>query len=168
MTFAHSLGQDFYNDLLNYTNENSLNNNNSIETSYELQKRLADFWKNNGLPTLVKSQKYSGETSLYNKSEPLGGPINLTEEHNTDEFPFWSMKDTSHKSNTNETIKTSKSIDNRNETSKSIDNNYQKENFTPVEVKEEFNEEGGNIIFIIVMIFIILLLISTLFVLSKK
>ena len=61
MAFAHSIGQDFYNDLLNYTNKNTSNDNNSIETSYELQKRLAYFWKHNDLPVLLKSQKFSGK-----------------------------------------------------------------------------------------------------------
>ena len=30
MAFAHSIGQDFYNNLLNYTNKNTTNDNNNF------------------------------------------------------------------------------------------------------------------------------------------
>ena len=173
MAFAHSIGQDFQNDLLHYTNNISSNDKNSIETSYELQKRLADFWKNNDLPVLLKSQKFSGEVSLNNKPEPLGGPINLTKENCTDEFPFFSLGKKSLKSDTHN--KNNTDTDNKHKTNKQYNNNENtygnhgnrgKEHFTPLEVKEGFN--GGHTIFIISMILLIILLISTIFVLSKK
>lgn len=178
MAFAHSIGQDFQNDLLHYTNNISSNDKNSIETSYELQKRLANFWKNNDLPILLQSQKFSGEVSLNNKPEPLGGPINWCYEDCTDEFPFWSLGKKSLKSDTNnenDTNDTDADYDNKHETDKQSNHyentynnygNHGKEHFTPLEVKEEFN--GGHTIFIISMILLIILLISTIFVLSKK
>lgn len=172
MAFAHSIGQDFYNNLLNYTNENTTNDNNSIETSYELQKRLAEFPKNHALPILIKSQKYSGGISLDNKPEPLGGPINLTKENCTDEFPFWSLENKYNNTNKNEHKHEDKhenkhEDEDKDELNKEFDNtHYGKEHFTPIEVKEGFN--GGHSIFIISAILLIILLISTIFVLSKK
>jgi len=174
MAFAHSIGQDFQNDLLHYTNTISSNDDNSIEISYELQKRLADYWKNNNLPVLLKSQKFSGEVSLNNKPEPLGGPINWNAESCTDEFPFWSLGKKSNNENKNKNKN-----ENKNEINKQLNNTYHsnhdnrdnhdnqgKEHFTPIGVKEEFN--GGNTIFIISMILLVILLISTIFILSKK
>lgn len=171
MAFAHSIGQDFQNDLLHYTNNISSNDKNSIETAYELQKRLAFFWKNNDLPVLLKSQKFSGGGALNNKPEPLGGPINLYYEDNTDEFPFWSLGNKSNKSNnTNKNEhedKLKNKPEDKDDLNEEINNtHYGKEHFTPIEVKEEFN--GGHTIFIISMILLIILLISTIFVLSKK
>ena len=177
MAFAHSKGQDFNNDLLHYTNCNTVNNDNtlndekSIKTAYELQKRLANFWKNNQLSVLLKSQKYSGEVSYNNEPEPLGGPINSSEEG--EEFPFWELESKSSNTNedknedTNEDTNEDKNEDTNEDTNEedkknNVTNNNVKEKFSPLDVKEEFN--GGTIVAIIGVILLIIAVIVTQFI----
>jgi hypothetical protein len=96
---AYSIGQNFFEDILQYSDKNSKD---TTETAYELQARLGIFFKNNGGPTLLKSEKYSGEVGLNGKKEPLGGPINFARNGYgnapgtpflSSEFPFWSAND---------------------------------------------------------------------------
>lgn len=152
MAFAHSIGQDFFKDLLHYTDDKFKGNDNkSIKTNYELQKRLSNFWKNNDKPVLLKSEKYSGEVSLFNnKPEPLGGPINWNN-NCTDEFPFWSFSK-------KESLEEEKDIKNPVNKNLNIEKkNNITEHFTPtiVPIKENFN---GNTTFVIIAVVAILLL----------
>ena len=161
MDFAHSIGQDFFKDLLHYTNDKTQTDQASIQTDYELQKRLSDFWKNNDKPTLLKSQKYSGEV-LLNKTVPLGGPINFSDGCLT-EFPYWSI---GNKQSNPEQANIINDDGNDNDNNNDNDNEYinTKEHFTQniANIKENFN--GNTNIVVIVVILIILLLFVMFFV----
>jgi len=74
MTF--SIGQNFFNDLLESSDKRTHNDQKAIEQTYQLQLRLDRFWKNNDKPVLLKSKQHSGMTDLLGNSEPLGGGIN--------------------------------------------------------------------------------------------
>jgi len=71
---AHSLGQSIFQDLLEYSDEHA--HKKELETTFALQARASEFFKNNPGPTLYNSQKYSGMVGLDDKPNPLGGPIN--------------------------------------------------------------------------------------------
>lgn len=94
---AFSYGQSFFQDLLHYSDKHAQDNK-ELETTYALQSRAADFFKNNTFPTLYKSQQYSGMMNNEGEKNPLGGPINrLVSGTNNlpgtgicpDEFDFW-------------------------------------------------------------------------------
>ena len=51
MTF--SVGQNFFNDLLQSSDKRTHNDKKAIEQTYLKQKRLNDFWVNNDIPVLV-------------------------------------------------------------------------------------------------------------------
>ena len=165
MVFAHSIGQDFFKDLLHYTNEHTPTDKSSIHINYELQKRLSELNVNNDLPTLLKSKKYSGEVSLTGHKEPLGGPISHKYDKCTDEFPFWSLRatpdgkkdpnmiavdDNKHNENNNDS----------NDNNDSDDSNVHKEHFTQEYFTSKENFDGSNTgtIFIVIVAIIILLL----------
>jgi hypothetical protein len=74
MTF--SIGQNFFNDLLQSSEKTTHNDEKAIEQTYQKQIRLNDFWVNNGIPVLLKSKEYSGMVDLLGKQEPSGGQIN--------------------------------------------------------------------------------------------
>ena len=98
MTF--SIGQNFFNDLLESSDKRTHNDQKAIKQTYDLQKRLNDFWINNDIPVLLKSKKFAGMNNVVGDSEPLGGSINLQRcgARNApgscihgcpDEYPFW-------------------------------------------------------------------------------
>ena len=95
-----SLGQDFYGNLLNFSTENTDNDQDAIKQNFKLQLRLSDFFRNNQFQTLYNSQLYSGEKTYLDQPAALGGPINPNVGGATnipglgifaDEFPFWQM-----------------------------------------------------------------------------
>lgn len=96
-------GQNYFKDLLHYSDDHTLNDNAAIEQNYQLQRRLTDFFANNDKVQLLKSQKYSGEVNLLGDKSPLGGPINwnlngirnvpnLNDHGCPSEFLFWNFK----------------------------------------------------------------------------
>lgn len=98
MTF--SIGQNFFNDLLESSDKRTHNDQKAIEQTYLKQKRLNDFWVNNDIPVLLKSKEFGGMHDMFGKQEPLGGHINLLRcgARNApgscihglpDEYPFW-------------------------------------------------------------------------------
>jgi len=100
MTFSY--GQDFYNDLLKFSDHHSKDDQKAIETAYELQSRLQNYWKNNAFEVLKKSEKYSGNVDLNGHKSALGGDLNpfISGINNApgtpaeaSEFPFWSLND---------------------------------------------------------------------------
>ena len=74
MTF--SIGQNFFNDLLESSDKRTHNDQKAIEQTYLKQKRLNDFWVNNDIPVLLKSKEFGGMVDLLGNTEPLGGHIN--------------------------------------------------------------------------------------------
>lgn len=95
-----SQGQNFYDNLLNYSTKTTDNNEDAIEQNFNLQLRLSDYFRNNQFQTLNLSKLNSGETTYDGKKSALGGPINpfingATNLPGTgvmaDEFPFWQM-----------------------------------------------------------------------------
>jgi len=98
MTF--SIGQNFFKDLLESSDKITHNDQKAISLTYEKQKRLNNFWKNNDIPVLLKSKQFSGMNNVVGDSEPLGGGINWLRcgtdnlpgscNHGCpDEYPFW-------------------------------------------------------------------------------
>ena len=98
MTF--SIGQNFFNELLESSDKITHNDKKAIEQTYLKQKRLNDFWVNNDIPVLLKSREFGGMVDLLGKPEPLGGDINWQRcgARNAlgscihgcpDEYPFW-------------------------------------------------------------------------------
>ena len=98
MTF--SIGQNFFNDLLESSDKRTHNDQKAIEQTYQLQLRLDRFWKNNDIPLLLQSQKNGGSIDLFGNKEPLGGGINWQRcgidnapgsciNGCPDEYPFW-------------------------------------------------------------------------------
>ena len=97
---AFSTGQNFNNELLHYSDKVTDSDEKSLETTYKLQQRLTQFYKNNPGPTLLKSKKFSGMVDLMGNTEPLGGHINPLRNGTdnapgtglfSDEFPFWKL-----------------------------------------------------------------------------
>jgi len=98
MTF--SIGQNFFNDLLESSDKRTHNDQKAISLTYEKQRRLNDYWVNNDKIVLLKSKQFSGMPDLQGNAEPLGGSINwqLCGARNApgscingcpDEYPFW-------------------------------------------------------------------------------
>ena len=66
----YSIGQRFWEDILQYSTETAQSGEKAIKDAYQLQVRLNNINANNSLAILLASQEYSG------LNEPLGGPIN--------------------------------------------------------------------------------------------
>lgn len=168
MTF--SIGQNFFKDLLESSNKRTdYNDKKSITHSYQLVKRLQDFYVNNNMPILLKSEKYSGMKDLLGETEPLGGHINFRRcgarnapgsciDGFPDEYNFWgniiskqeNSKDKKKQDNSNEKI--NENFNNIIEQPKLI------ENFSIVDHKENF--DGNNKVIIIIIIIILIILIT--------
>ena len=166
MTF--SIGQNFFKNLLESSNKSTNDiDKKSIKETYQLQKRLQDFFVNNDIPVLLKSQKYSGMKDLLGESEPLGGHINFKRcgarnapgsciDGFPDEYNFWgniiskqdNSKDKKHHYSKDEIVE---NFNNIVEQPKLI------ENFSIVDHKENFNGNNMSIIIIIIIILIILI-----------
>jgi len=153
---AFSQGQSFFQDLLNYSDKHS-GNSNELQTTFALQARAADFFKNNQFPILDKSQKFSGMMDNNGHKNPLGGPINklVSGTNNlpgtgicSDEFDFWNEnKVPSHK---NDNLEKQNDIVERYTNTPTIRENFQ-ENF-----QENF---GGNDTWWIILIIVVILLV---------
>ena len=98
MTF--SIGQNFFNDLLESSYKRTPDDKKAIEQTYLLQQRLNSFWQNNDIPVLLKSKELGGNVGVHGNQEALGGPINWQRcgSHNApgsckhgcpDEYNFW-------------------------------------------------------------------------------
>ena len=157
MTF--SIGQNFFNNLLESSDNTNFNDKKAIEQTYLKQKRLNDFWVNNDIPVLLKSQKFGGMVDLLGNKEPLGGHINLLRcgTRNApgscingcpDEYPFWGeTKETKQDKeenleNINQVVEQPKII----------------EKFTVIDQKENFMSGNTSMIVWIVIIVVLLLL----------
>lgn len=121
MTFSY--GQDFYNDLLKYSDHHSKDDQQAIETAYELQSRLQNYWKNNAFEALKKSEKYSGNVDLNGHKSALGGDLNpfISGINNApgtpaeaSEFPFWSLDDKGEIVNKKKNTQSNMQINNNN------------------------------------------------------
>jgi hypothetical protein len=154
MTF--SIGQNFFNDLLESSDKRTHNDQKAIELTYLLEKRLCNFWKNNDKPVLLKSKEFSGMKNLLGEPVPLGGEINWQEcgidnapgscKHGcSDEYPFWG----SVKENEIDKKENFENINNIVEQPEII------ENFTISNKKENFQESTLITIFIIFIVFIL-------------
>lgn len=169
MTF--SIGQNFFNDLLKSSDKitNYKNPEKAIKLTYDLQVRLADFWKNNDKPLLLKSQLHSGNVDLAGNETPLGGSINfnlcgITNDPNSckdgcpTEYPFWGTPKEEHKikDNKQENFENINSNNNQN----IIEQPQIVENFT-LDNTENFedNDNTINIILIILTVIIVIFLI---------
>ena len=73
---AFSSGQSFFQDLLHYSDKHA-HDDKELETTFQLQARMHNFFKNNTFPILNKSKRYSGITTNEGEKQPLGGPINV-------------------------------------------------------------------------------------------
>ena len=100
MTF--SIGQNFFNDLLQTSDKITHNDQKAISLTYDLQTRLAHYFQNNEKVVLLKSEEYCGGIDLFGNCEPLGGSINWLrcgtdnlpsscKDGCPDEFDFWGM-----------------------------------------------------------------------------
>ena len=154
MTF--SVGQNFFNDLLQSSDERTHNDQKAIEQTYLKQKRLNDFWVNNDIPVLLKSKEFGGMVDLFGNAEPLGGHINwlrcgarnapgLGKYCCPDEYPFWGT--------TTETKPEKK--ENFENTNKIVEQPEIIEKFTVDNVinnKENFSSNNTSITFTIILI----------------
>lgn len=172
---AFSTGQNFNNELLHYSNKVTDSDEKSLETTYKLQQRLTQFYKNNPGPTLLKSKKYSGIVNSMGNTEPLGGELkpirNGTDNAPgtglfSDEFPFWKLSN------------------GKNE-QKNAQKNEQKETFQGTQGTENFINEtlpvtqehftqspstgnANTIISVLISLLIIVFLIIMIYQLNKK
>lgn len=168
---AFSTGQNFNNELLHYSDKVSNSDEKSLETTYKLQQRLTQFYKNNTGPTLLKSKKFSGMVDLMGNTEPLGGHINPLRNGTdnapgtglfSDEFPFWKLSN-----------------------GKNAQKNEQKENFQSTQSTENFVNEtlpvtqehftqspntdsAGTIISVLISLLVIVFLVIMIYQLNKK
>ena len=172
---AFSIGQNFNNELLHYSDKVTDSDEKSLETTYKLQQRLTQFYKNNTGPTLLKSKIFSGMVDLMGNTEPLGGHINPLRNGTdnapgtglfSDEFPFWKL------------------ANGKNE-QKNAQKNEQKENFQSTQSTENFvnqtlpvtqehftqspsTDSAGTIIYILISLLIIVFLVIMIYKLNKK
>ena len=158
MTF--SIGQNFFNDLLESSDKRTNNDQKAIEQTYLKQKRLNDFWVNNDIPVLLKSKEFGGMVDLLGKPEPLGGHINNLRcgARNApgscvngcpDEYPFWGTT----KENK---LDKKENLENVNE---AIEQPEIIENFTVDNVighKENFSGSTSMILWIVLMVILVL------------
>ena len=96
---AFSIGQNFFNDLLDYSNNGQSSDN--MDTVVALQARLSQFYKNNPGQVLTKSMKFSGEENSLGEKVPLGGQIIYSKSNignaqgsnfYSKEFDFWNCE----------------------------------------------------------------------------
>ena len=156
MTF--SIGQNFFNDLLESSDKRTHNDQKAIEQTYHLQQRLDRFWKNNDIPVLLKSKQFSGMPDLQGNAEPLGGSINwqLCGIDNApgscingcpDEYPFWGT--------TKENKKDQKeNFENINE---AVEQPEIIEKFTVMDKKENFSGTTSMTLWIVLIVVLVLL-----------
>ena len=157
MTF--SIGQNFLNDLLESSDKITHNDKKAIELTYELQKRLNNFFKNNYMPVLLKSKKVSGMTDLQGNPEPLGGYINLLRCGDnapgscvngcSDEYPFWGTT----KENKQEQKK--ENYENINE---AVEQPEIIEKFTVIDQKENFSKNTSTTWIILIILIVVLVI----------
>lgn len=167
-----SYGQSFFQDLLHYSDEHAKDNK-QLETTYALQSRAANYFKNNTFPTLYKSQKNSGMVDNKGKQDPLGGPINklISGTNNlpgtgicSDEFDFWGKDPVpSHNEEKQDVI-----IENyRNpQIYENVRENI-RENFGE-NIRENFNEDSTCWIILITVVILFLILIGYLIYQKKQ
>lgn len=72
----HSIGQRFWEDILQYSTEHTNSDQKAIKDAYNKQLRLNDLAANNPGSILLPSQEHSGIINNKLEKEPLGGPIN--------------------------------------------------------------------------------------------
>ena len=177
-------GQNYFKDLLHYSDDHTLNDNAAIQQNYQLQRRLTDFFANNDKVQLLKSQKYSGEVNLLGDKSPLGGPIdwnlngirnvpNLNDHGCTSEFPFWSFNNKEgnnqplnpiNKNNVQKPLEQKKLVEKFRDNKENFTDN--KENFTVFDQKENFDTKN-NLWWIILIIVVPILIFIVIYYLSK-
>tara|TARA_B110001450_G_C17556825_1_gene455021 strand:+ start:101 stop:619 length:519 start_codon:yes stop_codon:yes gene_type:complete len=159
MSVLKSDGNNFHGNLLNYANAYNENNDSneydSLEITYQLQKRLGNYYKNNQSSVLNKSKKMNGLVSQDEndvKSCCLDGG----------EFDFWNV-------NIPQVNKSSINIESKENFEEDFEEDFQEdfeeedsetniENFTNNkdffgEIKENFN--GSTVLSILVVLFVI-------------
>ena len=139
-------GENIFKKLLSDSNKFNKDEDDSINNSRELQYRLSNWYANNNhREQLEKSKKYSG------LDEPLGGQINLYDNgirnkpgkpgeiflKPPDEYPFTECTKPIEKNVQQKTIP----VKNHNEHN-DLNHNLHKENFTMMNRKENFDDEG--------------------------
>lgn len=72
----YSIGQRFWEDILQYSTKHTHTDQKAIKEAYDLQLRLNNLAANNPGAILLPSQEYSGIYNNKLEKEPLGGPIN--------------------------------------------------------------------------------------------
>lgn len=169
MTFSY--GNNFFDDLLNYSDKTTKDDDKSLKQTYELQQRLNNFWANNSLPTLLKSQKFSGETDITGKEKsPLGGSINplrpgIRNAPGTpacsDEFDFWNLNDKKHHKKEENNQEDFEIVNNET-------NTETKENFTNQNIEYMSNISVPLYVWIIIILVVLLVLILVFFHYYKK
>lgn len=95
---------NYFDKILNESNElkkkgkEKPEDDDPILTAYLLQLRAANWFSNNPGSVLLNSAKYSGCKSSTGNNEPLGGPINYSQQNYrnrqgsnfcSEEYPFW-------------------------------------------------------------------------------
>ena len=168
-----SLANNYFHDLLDYTTAHTKNDEDAIKMERELQFRLANFFQDNPTPTLLFSQKYSGDVNNNLQKEPLGGPINPlragpnnipTSGYCPDEFPFWNFAEKEHKKENKQDHGTNndEEIENQND----LVEHFTNENFVDTQIKENF--DGSTVIPIIIGVLVIIIVLLGLFFILKK
>lgn len=170
-----SLATNYFNDLLHYTNAHTKNDEDAIKMERELQFRLANFFQDNPTPTLLFSQKFSGDINNNLQKEPLGGFINPlvsgtnnipTSGNCPDEFPFWTFAEKNNK--TDNKTEQDTNYDNNEEIENQPDlvEHFTNENFVDTQIKENF--DGSTFIPIIIGVVVIIIVLLGLFFILKK
>lgn len=166
---SFSIGQNFFKDMLHYTDENSKEDH-KVQNAFALQGRACEYFKNNQYPTLYKSQKFSGNVTIDGKPSALGGQINHNESGSgnvpgsgicTPEFPFWNFTKPD-KSNKKEEYKNSYG----DESDKF--EFYNKEHFGKSVNDGNNNKKTNTEMWIIISIIVIVLLILSYFFFIRK
>ena len=157
---SFSIGQNFFKDLLQYSDKH-VKENEQISTTVALQARAASYFKNNTYPTLRKSQQYSGMVDNEGKN-PLGGKIDykLSGTNNipsigicSDEFDFWGK-------NTVPKPKLHKNVNFTHDIKENFGNNL-------VNIKENFGNETDMWWIILIIVLVILFIGGGLYLLNK-
>ena len=177
---AFSIGQNFNNELLHYSDKVSDSDEKSLETTYKLQQRLTQFYKNNPGPTLLKSKKYSGIVNLMGNTEPLGGQMNPLRNGTdnapgtglfSDEFPFWKLANgkNEQKNEQKENFQSTQS-NQSNQITQGTENFV---NETLPVTQEHFTQNpstdsAGTIIYILISLLIIVFLVIMIYQLNKN
>jgi hypothetical protein len=173
---AFSTGQNFNNELLHYSDKVSDSDEKSLETTYKLQQRLTQFYKNNTGPTLLKSKKFSGMVDLMGNTEPLGGHINPLRNGTdnapgtglfSDEFPFWKLANGKNEQK-NEQKNAQNAENNKNTSTENFVNEtlpVTQEHFTQ---SPPSTDNVNTIICILITILILLFLVIMVYQLNKK